>query len=78
MNKLTAQKYSQKYKVRAGALDSQSPHCSHEINFSINAGLGDVLKIEFTSFTADTKVIVASGDTFEKAIGIEIDLLELN
>lgn len=74
-NTLTAQKYLQKYKVRTGALDQTSPFCNHELNFSINAGLGDVMKVEFKAFTAGTKVTIASGETFEKAIGIKLDLM---
>ena len=45
--RMTSQKYSQKYRVQMSVLDGQSPFCHHEIAFGLDAGLGDVMKVEF-------------------------------
>lgn len=65
---MTAQKYSQKYKVRMGALDEIQNFCNHEINFSIHGGVNDIMKIEFLQYTKNSKVYIGAGETYESAV----------
>lgn len=43
----------------------------------MNAGLGDILKVQFLAFSANTKVYVASGEKFERVGGVELNLSEV-
>ena len=43
--------------------------CNHEIVFSIDAGVNDVMKIEFLKMSESTRIHFSVGETFENAKG---------
>lgn len=43
--------------------------CNHRINFPIDAGINDVIKLVFTSYDPQTQVYFAVGHSYETAHG---------
>ena len=64
---LYARLYSQTYTLNPSKLDSNANFCNHQISFATDAGINDVLKIEFVSAHPSTTIHFAVGETFEKA-----------
>ena len=43
--------------------------CNHELVFNMNAGINDVMKVEFLKMNKKTRVHFAVGESFESAEG---------
>lgn len=67
--RLFAHKYSQTYSLLPSLLSYNNNVCNHEITFSNDAGINDVLKVEFLSVSPTAIVNFAVGETFETAKG---------
>ena len=60
---------SKTYWMYTETLDKRENLCNHEINFSIDAGLKDVLYVKFKEMAEGTKVAFAVGTNLDLAKG---------
>ena len=67
--KLYAQKYGQTYKIKPTVLSKEQHICNHEIVFSNDAGINDVMKVEFKKLNQNTIVYFAVGENYENSVG---------
>ena len=66
---LTAQIFSQTYRVNTGVLSSEYNVCNHQIMFSIDAGINDNIVIRFHDAPPGTVVNFGVGDSYQTAKG---------
>ena len=67
-----AHKISKIYTIDSNVIDQLERFCNHEIRFSIEAGMNDILKIDFLAAPPGTKVYFSVGTSFESAEGQEL------
>ena len=67
---LRAHTYSQTYTLTPStALTETQNVCNHMITFATDAGVNDVLKVEFLKVSPNTVINFAVGETFETSKG---------
>ena len=58
---LHAKKRAQTYFINTAVLDRSQNFCNHEISFSIDGGISDIIYLRFTESAPKTKVEFAVG-----------------
>ena len=73
---IKAREKSLTYSIDTAILNPLENLCNHDISFSIEGGINDILEVKFKEFPPGTRVFFAVGKSFQQAEGETLDNLQ--